>query len=619
CENNGASSIGFDFSPTSYPDEDLVGFGGSAIDSTNHWLFVPDFGNNRVLVFSLTTGNLLSSKTPSYVLGQPDFVSCGCSATQSTMCGPTQVAVDPSGKRLFVPDMLNNRVLVFSTTSMSNGMNASYVLGQSNFTADAAATTQASMNLPMGLAYDSANGRLFVAETKASNFFGGGNGLYSDNQNYARGSNRILVFNVASGTIANGENASYVLGQANFTSSGAAASQSGVNGPFALAYDSSNTRLFVADTFNNRVLVFNVATGTITNGENAANVLGQSSFTAKSAHITRAGMDGPDGLAYDSANTRLFVADSNNNRVTVYNVATGSITNGENASNVLGQSSFTTAAAGTSQSALWNPGGIAYESVNNQLYVDDLFNNREIIFSTSSITNGENASDLLGQYTSTSSAATVSWTQSGPNNGPTALGMFGPQGMALDTVNHRFFIADSSNNRVLVYNLNTDNSFPTSSGGHTAPNVLGQPNFSSTDYNTTQSGMYSPIGLAFDSVNNRLFVDDETNERVLVFNTATITNGMNASYVLGQADFVSGGRNTTQSGLADPQDIAYDSMNTRLFVADTGNNRVLVFNVAPATIANGENASNVLGQSTYTGSTCATSQSVMLDPDGLAY
>jgi hypothetical protein len=64
CPNNGASSLGFN-NPTYM-----------TIDATNHWLFVSDSGNNRVLVFPLTTGNLISSKTPSYVLGQADFIHC---------------------------------------------------------------------------------------------------------------------------------------------------------------------------------------------------------------------------------------------------------------------------------------------------------------------------------------------------------------------------------------------------------------------------------------------------------------------------------------------------------------------------------------------------------------
>ena len=127
CPNNGASSIGFN-NPQ-----------GSAIDATNHWLFVVDNNNNRVLVFPLTSGNVLSSKTPSYVLGQPDFVTCVDTypATPSGMDNPNDVAVDPVNERLFVADTSLNRVEVFSYASgFSNGMNATYVLGQTSMTTD---------------------------------------------------------------------------------------------------------------------------------------------------------------------------------------------------------------------------------------------------------------------------------------------------------------------------------------------------------------------------------------------------------------------------------------------------------------------------------------------------
>ena len=829
CTNNGASSIGFNL--TTLYEFTKYGYSGSAIDATNHWLFVPDFGNSRVLVFTLTAGNVISSKTPTYVLGQTGYTSCGCQTTQSGMCGPAQLAVDAAGQRLFVADTLNNRVLVFSTASMSSGMNAAHVLGKANFTTYTHTKTQSTMSQPVGLAYDSVNSRLFVAETNNLNNIGDASGF-----NYTGGgNNRVTVWNVATGSIADGENASNVLGQSTYTTNTAATTQAGMRSPVGLAYDSANTRLFVADDLNNRVTVFNVATGSIANGENASNELGQPSgtaFTTKTAATSVSGMTGPVGLAYDSANTRLFVAEGNNNRVTVFNVATGTIANGENAAHVLGQANFTSGGLNATQPGLYTPAGVAYDSTNNQVYVDDSFNNREMLFSTppdpvvtakgtaavkaqaspwtalsgialnqgdtllvctgtvgtsitgitwngvaltsttgngngkiyaltnatagtgnivvstsaastgiaisatavsgllisssldkthaagpttstspssgatatttqaseflygcvdtnsdvvdtagtwsnsftagqrngttggvattnetvsdgyqivdatgtytaaktgitsaawdaaiatyknSGIADGENATDLLGQYTSLTSPTPVTYTKSGGNNGLTALGLNSPQSTALDAVNHRLFVTDNLNNRVLVYNLNTDNSIPTASGGHTAANVLGQADLSSNVAATTQSGMIAPIDVAFDSANNRLFVADMNNNRVLVFNTSSITNGMNASYVLGQANFVNGFDGPTQSLMYSPQAISYDSANNRLFVADGGDNRVTVWNVAPGTIANGENASFELGQpsgTAFTTATATTSVSGMSSPTGVTY
>jgi DNA-binding beta-propeller fold protein YncE len=613
CPNNGASTIGFDFNGISNGNGcNPYGWNTqSAIDATNHWLFVPDHNNHRVLVFPLNSNNTISSKTPRYVLGHSNYTACGSNDSQGAevqwaMNHPLYLAVDSANQRLFVSDYSNNRVLVFSTSSMSNGENASYELGCTDFVGDGCGgPTQSGMNNPQGVAYDANDNWLFVVD-------------YSNN--------RVLVFNVAPGTISNGENASYVLGQSNFTSNGSATTQSGLNSPANAAYDASNDRLFVSDWGNARVLVFNVASGTIANGENASYVLGQSSFTASGGNTTQSGMSKPDGLTYDATNNRLFVGEQGNSRVTVWNVAPGTIANGENASYVLGQSSFTSSTSAVTQSGMCTPSGATYDSTNSLLYVNDLGNNRVMQFNvaTGTIANGENASDLLGQYTSLTSTATVTYTQEGANNGPTALGLYSnltsQGGIAMDPVHHYLYVTDDANNRVLVYALNTDNSISTASGGHTASYVLGQTALQGANsYGQTQATFNQPMGLAIDTANQRLFTVDFGNNRVLVFPTSSLSNGENASYVLGASNFTSSGYGDTQHNLENPEAVAYDSVNQLLYVADSGNNRVLVFNVAPGTIANGENASYVLGQSSYTTQSSGHTASKMHGPSSLAF
>jgi len=360
CPNNGASALGLN-EPT-----------GGTIDATNHWLFVSERNNNRVLVFPLnSTTNLLSSKTPTYVLGQPNFITCSSAATQSGMDNPLGLAVDSVDHLLYVADSANNRVLVFSTASMSNGMNATYELGQTSFTNSGYyGVSQSTFNFPDDIAYDSVNSRIFVADS---------------------GLNRVMIFNTSS--ITNDMNASYVLGQANFTTG--TANQGGspaintLSTPQNLAYDSVNSRLFVADGSNARVMVFNVPTGTNLNGENAANVLGQANFTSNAGACTQSGMKDPGGLSYDATNNRLFSLDNGAARVLVFNVASGTIANGENAAYVLGEPNFTSCSfggLGQSGMTLTNGSGsmttgVIYDSTNSLLYVADSGNNRVMIFS----------------------------------------------------------------------------------------------------------------------------------------------------------------------------------------------------------------------------------------------
>src|SRR5665213_3194994 len=577
---------------------------GSAIDTVSHRLFVGDVKGCRILVFQLDANDNIASTSASYVLGAPNFYTASPIAhvTQNQFdCGYGTMDYDAVNDRLFVADSNNNRVLVFNvaTSTISNGENASYVLGQANFTSAVAATTQSGMDQPSGTAFDPVNERLFVGEYL---------------------NNRVLVFNVATSTIANDENASYVLGQSSFTSSAATTTQSGFDIPATPLYDPTDDHLFIDDQLNNRVLVFNVATSTIANDENAIGELGQYDQYGNPEYTTNGGfnnltptaetLNDPEGnLALDSVNHRLFVADSLNERVLVFPLdANGNITS-PSASYVLGQSSFTSNTATTTQNGLGYLEGVAYDSANQRLFVVDFNNSRIMVFNVapSTITNGENASYVLGQSSFTSTGGHT--TQSGLSS---------PVDASYDPINQRLFVADAGNNRVLVFDVSTS----TIANGKNAPYVLGQSAFTANTSATTQNGLNDPEGLDFVATNQRLFVSDRHNNRVLVFDvaTSTIANGENASYVLGQSGFTSNIAATSQNGLNGPfGGLAYDPSENRLFATDISNNRVLIFNVAPSSIANGENAENVLGQSDFVSSVAATTQNGLDFPLGLAY
>jgi DNA-binding beta-propeller fold protein YncE len=233
-------------------------------------------------------------------------------------------------------------------------------------------------------------------------------------------------------TLTDGMNASNVLGQANFTASTQATTQTGLKNPKATVYDAANNRLFVADTVNNRVLVY--AGSTITNGQAAINVLGQVNFTQANSPTTQSSMSQPQGLAYDSANQRLFVSDYSNRRVLVYDV--NSITDGENAVNVLGQAAFNTSTQAVTQAGQGGPVGLAYDSGAQRLFVSDNFNNRVLVYDVNAITNGENAINVLGQTTFTGGGAAV-----------IQMSVQAPTDLAYDSANQRLFVVDAGHQR----------------------------------------------------------------------------------------------------------------------------------------------------------------------------
>jgi DNA-binding beta-propeller fold protein YncE len=584
----------------------LADGGDTALDSTNHRLFVAEGNNNRVLVFNLDSGNELLDRTADAVLGQTDFVTSSQATTQNGLSTPNGILYDAVGDRLFVSDSGNNRIMVFNVAAITDGENAVNVLGQTLFTTATAATTQSELSGSSYMAYDSATKRLFV----------------SDSFN-----NRVLVFDVTA--ITNGENAVNVLGQTDFVTSTASTTQSTVDRATGLAFDSATNRLFVGDGQGDRVLVFDVdpavliANNTGTDGPNATKVLGQTNFTNFTDGQAQNRLRSPGGLGFDSSTSRLFVSDGGNNRVMVFNVA--AITDGENAVNVLCQTTYGPDTAATTQGGCSGPGSSLYDATSKHLFVTDRSNNRIMVFNVdstvliadSSGTDGPNAVDALGQVDEDGDPY---YTSSGANNTPSIRGLNGPKAVEIDRINHRLFVADSENHRVLVFDLDSGNDL----ANRTADYVLGQSSFKANTAVGGQSGFNTPISLAYDATNNRLFVGDTLN-RVLVFDVTAITNGENAVNVLGHTQYDNSDTPGDQNGLnGNARALAYDATNNRLFVGNA-DARVLVFDVDPAVlIANntgtdGPNAVNLIGHTAYDSSDTPGSQAAIATSYALAY
>jgi peptidoglycan hydrolase-like protein with peptidoglycan-binding domain len=351
------------------------GIYGVTIDSVNHRLFAADVYNNRILVFNLDSENNFIDRTADYVLGQPDFTTVAARTTQDGLNIPVCQAYDSVRDRLFVCDAVNRRVVVFDTSIITNGMNASYVLGKSDFITGASMTTQNGMGTAFGAAYDEVNDRLFVKD---------------------RSNSRILVFDTSS--VSNGMNASYVIGQSDFISSTEATTQSGLRLPQGdLAYDSVNNRLFVADSDNARVLIFDVTPSNMSNGMDAEYVLGQTDFVSSASATTQNGLAvtvnfSVYSVAYDSVNNLLYVVDSQNNRVLGFDVSPATISNNENAFVVIGQEDFTSDVFTVTQTNFKFPWGLAFDSTYNRIYVGEGTaggannNNRVMVFDLIRIT-----------------------------------------------------------------------------------------------------------------------------------------------------------------------------------------------------------------------------------------
>ena len=241
-------------------------------------------------------------------------------------------------------------------------------------------------------------------------------------------------------------------------------------------------------------------------------------------------------------------------------------------------------------------GGTKPPPQRHYLAVADNENNRVLIYD-SPFSMGLSASVVLGQPNMTSGG----WALS-------ATGMDRPAAALFDS-NGNLYIADQNNSRVLQFK-------PPFSNGMSASLVLGEPDFVTATGSTgqpTQSNLHWPDGLAFDGSGN-LWVADSANSRVVEYQPP-FTNGMNASLVIGAADFTSFGQGPTSSELNMPASIAFDS-GGNLWVADLIDNRVLEFKTP---FSNGMSASLVLGQSDFVSRIFACSGSGLTYPYGIAF
>src|SRR3954468_24170027 len=219
------------------------------------------------------------------------------------------------------------------------------------------------------------------------------------------------------------------------------------------------------------------------------------------------------------------------------------------------------------------------------------------------LTTGQAARLVIGQRT---------FTAQDPDSSDVVLGAASGLAFAADTL----FVADSnriganpSNHRVLLYKnaslmfpspqseLAYDRKCPVCVGKATV--VLGQPDFTTTTVNlpATRNALRLPTAVASDGV--RLVVSDTDHNRVLIWNSIPSVNNQPADVVVGQPDFTSlspSANSPTAKTMRGPQGVWIQ--NGKLYVADTQDNRVMIYNRIPT--ANGAAADVVLGVNDFT-------------------
>jgi sugar lactone lactonase YvrE len=578
-----------------------------AVDGAGN-LYVADFGNNRVLEYNqpFTTDTI-----PDMVFGQGgSFLTSVCNKggiTAASLCGPNGVAADRAGN-VYIADTANSRVLEYDTP-LTKGVRAHLVFGQNG------SAISAACNLG-GVSANSLCGPTAVGVDAAGNLYVG------DHNNF-----RVLEYNIplSSGNTT----ADLVFGQDNsFVSKtnacAAAVGATGLCSPDGLAIDGAGN-LYIADGSFSRILEYNTPVSSGNTTPNAA--LGQANFTSSACNSTGVGAMGlclPSGVAIDD-NGSLYAADLGNNRVVQYtqplvkpaaSLVLGQMVLNQNGVNI------------TKPDGLYRPLSVVVDTTSspNHIYLSDTNNNRVLGWASLPQFKYAGPPDLIiGQPNTFAGGCNQNQIDASGNSLPSASTLCLPNGLAIDPGGN-LYVADSGNFRVLEYRAPFDSG---TTVNLPADAVFGQKGSFTTrienNGGVSADSISAPGGIAIDK-SGHLYVSDPANNRVLQFDNPAARD-TTADAVFGQGgSFSSNTCNigglcsrtqcfTSADSLCGPAAVAVDGAG-KLYIADTINNRILVFfnprvNTALPNL--------VIGQSNYTGLTCAglcMPQGLALDPAG---
>ncbi|MEL7120877.1 MAG: hypothetical protein AAFO07_15600 [Bacteroidota bacterium] len=283
---------------------------------------------------------------------------------------------------------------------------------------------------------------------------------------------------------------------------------------------------------------------------------------------------------------RLIVADTAQNRVFIWNNLPKEQT--QKADIVLGQAAKSETgrnASGTvNASSLFYPSGIWSDGT--KLIVADAWNHRVLIWLTFPTQDGQPADVVVGQADFKHNDPNVK----GISNPPSAKSLNWPYGVFSD--GKSLWIADTGNRRILYYKDIPQENFAA------ADSVVGKRSFEERDYDHNDPIWPYSVKIG---PNGEMSVADTQYYRVLVWKNWEDALNHPADVIIGQQSFEGNGQNQFNwFPKANSLNWCYDSCFYKdgLWVADTGNSRVLWYNQVPD--SNNREADNLLGQNDFT-------------------
>ncbi len=481
---------------------------GVAVDSAGN-LYIADTNNCRV---RKVVGGIITT-VAGMGTGYPS--SCGYAgdggpATSASLRDPHGVAVDSAGN-LYIADTNNCRVrtvaggIITTVAGVGTGVPAPPTNGYGcGYAGDGGPATSASLNLPNGVAVDSA-GNVYIADTfncriravaggiittvagTGACTSGGGDGpatsatLDKPNAVAADSAGNVSIadtFNCRIRTVAGGIITSVAgNGLCGYSGDGGPATSASLNYPSGTAVDSAGN-LYIADTLNCRVRKLTAGTISTIAGN------GLCGYSGDGGPATGASLNVPSGVAVDSAGN-LYVADAANCRVR--KVAGGVITTVAGT----GVCGFGGDGGPGVSAPLNQPAGVAVDGAGN-LYIADTFNCRV----------RELAGSIITTVAGTGAGAPLQCGYGGDGGPATSASLNQPYGVAVDSAGSLYIAGGCRVRKVAGGIISTIAGTGTCTyGGDGGPATI-----ASVDY---------PNGMAVDTVGN-LYIADTNNNRVRV-------------------------------------------------------------------------------------------------------
>ncbi len=524
---------------------------GLAVDAAGD-LYIADTLNNCIR--KVTVSGTISTVAGD---GTAGFSGDRGPAAEAQLNLPGGVAAD-SARNLYIADTNNHRIRKITAAGIIDTVAGNGTLG---FNGDGGPATAAQLNLPWGVAADSA-GNLYIADTNnlrirkvtvagiISTVAGNGSaGFYEYSGTatevplgfpygvavdaagnfYATDTKNHCVRKVTTDGII-----SIVAGDGTegFSGDGGPATAARLDSPYGVAADSAGN-IYIADTNNDRIRELTSA-GMITTVAGVGGV----SFSGDSGPATLAQLGGPYGVAADSAGN-LYIADTSNSRIRkVTPAGTISTVAGDGTEGFSGDGGPATAAQ------LHTPSGVAADSAGS-IYIADTGNVR-----IRKVTPAGVISTVAGNG---------AFGFSGDGGPAIAAQLAHPYGVAADSSGN-IYIADHSNNRIRKV---------TAAGVISTVAGKGTTGFSGDGGPATAAQLARPYGVAVDSTGN-LYIADYWNLRIRKVTTAGIISTLAGS---GGDGFSGDGGLATAAYMTGPTGVAADFAGN-IYIADYWNGRI---------------------------------------------